>query len=165
MHFGDLHTPLINTRRRQALKTAIGAAASLALPALASSRRAMPSILDGPFYPPLSQRAQSLDGDADLTLVKNRGGDAAVARASRELLDLFGVVSDVDGRRVDGATVPRWKFGSAMCSAAAAIRAVRAARSMPRFRASAAARPTPETPADFAPSDLCRIQGARRTST
>jgi protocatechuate 3,4-dioxygenase, beta subunit len=110
-----METPLVNTSRRQVFKTVTGLAASLALPALASSRRAMPAITEGPFYPPLSYRARSLDWDADLTLVQSRSGDAPVARASGELLDLFGVVSDVDGRIVDGATVEIWQcdaFGS-----------------------------------------------------
>jgi protocatechuate 3,4-dioxygenase, beta subunit len=110
-----MQTSIISTRRRQVFKTMAGLAAGLAFPALASSRRAMPAISEGPFYPPLSYRARSLDWDADLTQVQGRSGDAAVARASGEVLDLFGVVGDVDGRIVDGATVEIWQcdaFGS-----------------------------------------------------
>jgi protocatechuate 3,4-dioxygenase, beta subunit len=107
-----MQTSIISTRRRQVFKTMAGLAAGLAFPALASSRRAMPAISEGPFYPPLSFRARSLDWDADLTQVQGRSGDAAVARASGEVLDLFG---DVNGRIVDGATVEIWQcdaFGS-----------------------------------------------------
>jgi protocatechuate 3,4-dioxygenase, beta subunit len=110
-----MQTSIISTRRRQVFKTMAGLAAGLAFPALASSRRAMPAISEGPFYPPLSFRARSLDWDADLTQVQGRSGDAAVARASGEVLDLFGVVGDVNGRIVDGATVEIWQcdaFGS-----------------------------------------------------
>jgi protocatechuate 3,4-dioxygenase, beta subunit len=110
-----MHTPLAHTHRRHVLKTVTGLAASVALPAFASSRRALPAITEGPFYPPLSYRARSLDWDADLTLVQGRSDDASVTRASGELLDLFGVVSDVDGRIVDAATVEIWQcdvFGS-----------------------------------------------------
>jgi protocatechuate 3,4-dioxygenase, beta subunit len=110
-----MHTPLAHTHRRHVLKTVTGLAASVALPAFASSRRALPAITEGPFYPSLSYRARSLDWDADLTLVQGRSDDASVTRASGELLDLFGVVSDVDGRIVDAATVEIWQcdvFGS-----------------------------------------------------
>lgn len=110
-----MKTSTISSGRRQVLKTASGLVASLALPSLASSRRALPAITEGPFYPPLSYRARSLDWDADLSVVRGRSGDAVVAHASGELLDLFGVVSDVDGRIVDGATVEIWQcdvFGS-----------------------------------------------------
>ena len=114
-----MQTPQVNAHRRHVLKTVTGLAASVAaslgFPALASSRRALPAISEGPFYPPLSYRARSLDWDADLTLVQGRSGDASVARASGELLDLYGVVSDVNGRIVDGATVEIWQcdvFGS-----------------------------------------------------
>ena len=114
-----MQTPPARNHRRHVLKTVTGLAASVAaslgFPAFASSRRALPAINEGPFYPPLSYRARSLDWDADLTLVQGRSGDASVARASGELLDLYGVVSDVDGRIVDGATVEIWQcdvFGS-----------------------------------------------------
>lgn len=123
IHCSRMETALINTRRRQVLKTATGMAAavaaglaaSLTFPALASSRRTLPAVAEGPFYPPLSYRARSLDWDADLTIVRGHSGEASDARASGELLDLFGVVSDTNGRIVDGATVEIWQcdvFGS-----------------------------------------------------
>ena len=76
--------PLDCTGRRGALRRlgAAGAAASLAWPALASSRRAaLPPMTDGPFYPPPSWRAASTDWDADLTRVQ-RSAPVAAAQLS-----------------------------------------------------------------------------------
>jgi protocatechuate 3,4-dioxygenase, beta subunit len=100
----------ISRGRRRALKTVAGAVVAIAVPALASSRRALPSITDGPFYPSLAYRARSLDWDADLTTVRGRAADGQTPpRASGEHLDLYGVVSDANGRIVDAAEVEIWQ--------------------------------------------------------
>ena len=90
------------TRRTLLLATA----AALALPALASSRRALAPMTDGPFYPPPAWRAQWTDWDADLTRVQ-RGGQWLQARG--ELLGLAGVVADVKGRLIDKAEIEIWQ--------------------------------------------------------
>jgi len=82
------------------------AAAALPLPALASSRRVMASMTDGPFYPPRRWRAQWSDWDADLTLV-SEGAQRHVARG--EHLGLALVVADEKGRLIDGAEVEIWQ--------------------------------------------------------
>ncbi len=114
-----MSTLRVSQQRRLALKSTLGAIAgvtALALPALASSRRALPSMTEGPFYPSLAYRARSLDWDADLTTVQGRAPDGQPRpRARGEHLDLLGVVSDANGRIVDGAEVEIWQcdvFGS-----------------------------------------------------
>lgn len=106
----------VSVHRRSALKSTLGAIALLALPALASSRRALPRMTEGPFYPSPAYRARSLDWDADLTTVQGRAADGrARPRARGEHLDLVGTVSDANGRIVDGAEVEIWQcdvFGS-----------------------------------------------------
>ncbi len=82
------------------------AAATLALPALASSRRALAPMTDGPFYPARAWRAQWTDWDADLTRVQ-RGTQVLQARG--ELLGLAATVADVNGRIVDKAEVEIWQ--------------------------------------------------------
>lgn len=102
--------------RRLALKSCLGVVATVALPALASSRRALPGMAEGPFYPSLAYRARSLDWDADLTTVQGRASDGQPRpRARGEHLDLVGTVSDAKGRIVDGAEIEIWQcdvFGS-----------------------------------------------------
>ena len=83
-----------------------GAAATLAWPAIASSRRALPSMTDGPFYPPKRWRAQWSDWDADLTRV-TQGSESHIARG--EHLGLSLQVADAKGRLVDGAEVEIWQ--------------------------------------------------------
>ena len=106
----------VSPHRRSALKGTLGVIAMLALPALASSRRALPRMAEGPFYPSPAYRARSLDWDADLTTVQGRAADGpARPRARGEHLDLVGTVSDANGRIVDGAEVEIWQcdvFGS-----------------------------------------------------
>lgn len=51
----------------------LGVAASLALPALASSRRVLQPMTEGPFYPPRAWRQRWADWDADLTRVVQDG--------------------------------------------------------------------------------------------
>ncbi len=92
----------LNTRRTLLL----GAAASLALPAVASSRRALAGMAEGPFYPSPAWRAQWTDWDADLSRVQ-RG--AQVLQARGELLGLGFVVADVNGRLVDRCEVEIWQ--------------------------------------------------------
>jgi len=98
-------TPLAH--RRPLLRLACVAAASLALPALASSRRVvMPSMTDGPFYPPRAWRERDTDWDADLTRVQ-RGSQVLAARG--EALGLDVTVVDAGGRALDGAEVEIWQ--------------------------------------------------------
>ena len=97
--------------RRQLL---IGAAAALALPALASSRRALVAMTDGPFYPPRAWREQWDDWDADLSRVQ-RSGQVLVARGEHLGLELR--VVDTDGHAIDAAVVEIWQ-----CDASAAYR-------------------------------------------
>lgn len=95
--------PLIAHRRRIVISTA----ALLAAPTLASSRRTMASMTEGPFYPPRAWRAQWPDWDADLSRVRQRDGSSLVARG--ELLGLEGQVTDSGGRLIDGAEVEIWQ--------------------------------------------------------
>jgi protocatechuate 3,4-dioxygenase beta subunit len=97
------------TPRRRPLLAAAAAVAALALPALASSRRAvLPSMTDGPFYPPRAWRAQrGRDWDADLTRVDRPGAPPLAARG--EHLGLALQVVDADGRLVDDAEVEIWQ--------------------------------------------------------
>ena len=91
--------------RRHALRALAAGAAALALPALASSRRAIARMTDGPFYPPRSWRERWSDWDADLTRVQGAAG--RVARG--EHLGLEGRVVDVDDRAIDSATIEIWQ--------------------------------------------------------
>ncbi|HEU4460579.1 MAG TPA: intradiol ring-cleavage dioxygenase [Methylibium sp.] len=82
-------------------------AATLAFPALASSRRTIASMTVGPFYPPRAWRErQHGDWDADLTRVAR---DGRVLAARGERLGLEGRVVDAQGRIVDGAEVEIWQ--------------------------------------------------------
>ena len=91
-------------RTRRALLLAV--AASVAAPALASSRRSLAPMSEGPFYPPRAWRERWEDWDADLTRVQ-RGG--AVSAAAGEALGLQAVVADTTGRLIDGAEVEIWQ--------------------------------------------------------
>ena len=94
------------TRRHLLLGTA---AATLALPALASSRRTLAAMTDGPFYPPRAWREGGPlagDWDADLTHVQRAG---RVATAQGEHLGVQAVVTDTQGRLVDGTEVEIWQ--------------------------------------------------------
>lgn len=92
---------LVWPQRRRHLATGVGlAAAWLAGPALASSRRGLPAMTEGPFYPV----RRPLDDDADLTRVSGQG-----ATAQGEWLDIGGVVVDVNGRLIDGAVIEIWQ--------------------------------------------------------
>jgi protocatechuate 3,4-dioxygenase, beta subunit len=84
----------------------LGGASALALPALASSRRALAPMTEGPFYPPRAWRDRVPDWDADLTRVQ-RGGQVLVARG--EHLALQAVVADTQGRLIDNAEVEIWQ--------------------------------------------------------
>ncbi|MBI5719065.1 MAG: intradiol ring-cleavage dioxygenase [Burkholderiales bacterium] len=101
----------MNPNRRTFVVTAwaAGLAASVPCPALASSRRALRQMTDGPFYPPVRWRAQWSDWDADLTRV-TQGSETLVARG--EHLGLALAVLDTDGRLVDGAEVEIWQCDS-----------------------------------------------------
>jgi len=99
-----------NPCRRRLVSAAVLGAVTLALPALATSRRRLPPMTDGPFYPPLAYRSRSVDWDADLTEVRGTAPDGQPRpRALGEHLDLHGPVIDVDGRVVDGAEVEIWQ--------------------------------------------------------
>lgn len=97
-------TPLLP--RRLWLHGAAAAAASLALPALAGSQRALARMTDGPFYPPRKWREAWTDQDADLSRVQ-RG--ERVLTAQGEHLGLEGTVVDTFGRTIDGAEVEIWQ--------------------------------------------------------
>ncbi len=84
----------------------LSGAALLAVPALASSRRALAPMTDGPFYPPRAWRERWTDWDADLTRVQD-GSRTLLARG--EHLGLEAVVADTGGRLVDGAEVEIWQ--------------------------------------------------------
>jgi protocatechuate 3,4-dioxygenase beta subunit len=90
------------------LFTMAGAAtlAALAWPALASSKRMVAGMTDGPFYPPRAWREQWSDWDADLSRVQ-RGGRTLVARGEHLGLELQ--LADVNGRAIDGAEVEIWQ--------------------------------------------------------
>jgi protocatechuate 3,4-dioxygenase beta subunit len=97
-------------RRRSILGTCAAVAASaIALPALASSRRVIAPMTDGPFYPPRAWRERWTDWDADLTTVQ-RDGRTLIATGERLGLDLQ--LSDGAGRIVDGAQVEIWQCDS-----------------------------------------------------
>ena len=73
-------------RRRSMLGSCAAVAASaIVMPALASSRRTIAPMTDGPFYPPRDWRERSADWDADLTRVQR---DGRTLRASGEWLGL-----------------------------------------------------------------------------
>jgi protocatechuate 3,4-dioxygenase, beta subunit len=94
-------------RRRSVLGSCVAMAASaIALPALASSRRAIAPMTDGPFYPPRAWRERWTDWDADLTTVQ-RDGRTLTAGGERFGLDLQ--LADTGGRIVDGAEVEIWQ--------------------------------------------------------
>jgi protocatechuate 3,4-dioxygenase, beta subunit len=86
-----------------------GAAAlgSVATPALMSSRRTLPAMTEGPFYPPRAWREAWPDWDADLTRVQRRDGSTLTARG--EGLGLALRVVDSQDRLVDGAEVEIWQ--------------------------------------------------------
>ena len=96
----------MNTLRRRFLATGTVAAAALALPALASSRRILAPMTDGPFYPARAWRERWPDWDADLTRVER---DGKVLEARGEHLGLEAVVADTKGRLIDGAEVEIWQ--------------------------------------------------------
>ncbi|HEY6513212.1 MAG TPA: intradiol ring-cleavage dioxygenase [Burkholderiaceae bacterium] len=100
-----MHAARLN-RRRALCCVAAGAAVALAAPALASSRRALARMTDGPFYPPRSWRERWPDWDADLTRVQQAGGGRV---AQGEHLGLEGRVIDVNERMIDGATIEIWQ--------------------------------------------------------
>jgi protocatechuate 3,4-dioxygenase beta subunit len=97
--------------RRALFMTAVAGAAVLALPStFAASRRSLPAITEGPFYPSLSYRARSVDWDADLTRVSGHLPDGQPRPpAAGELLDLHGPLLDTDGRPIDNAEVEIWQ--------------------------------------------------------
>jgi len=94
------------TGRRRVLRALTASAAALALPALASSRRAIARMTDGPFYPPRAWRERWSDWDADLTRVEDIAGNRL---AKGEHLGLEGRLVDTAERAIDGATVEIWQ--------------------------------------------------------
>jgi protocatechuate 3,4-dioxygenase beta subunit len=93
--------------RRDVLRLMVAAsAATLALPALATSRRVIARMTDGPFYPPRAWRERWSDWDADLTRVDQAGGTRV---AKGEHLGLEARVVDRNGRAIDAATVEIWQ--------------------------------------------------------
>ena len=109
----SMPTPPIPKPGRRRFTLGAGAAL-LAWPALASSRRVVTAMTDGPFYPPRAWREQWSDWDADLSRVQR---DGRTLEARGELLGLELQVQDVNGRRIDGAEIEIWQ-----CDALAAYR-------------------------------------------
>jgi protocatechuate 3,4-dioxygenase beta subunit len=97
--------PPLLTRRRLTFG-ALAAASTLAVPALASSRRTVAEMTDGPFYPPRAWREQWSDWDADLSRVQR---DGRTLQARGEHLGLELRLADVNGRLIDGAEVEIWQ--------------------------------------------------------
>jgi protocatechuate 3,4-dioxygenase beta subunit len=95
--------PVSSPSRR---RLALAGAAMLACPAMASSRRVVAPMTDGPFYPPRAWREQWSDWDADLSRVQ-RDGRTAVARGEHLGLELQ--LEDTNGRAIDGAEVEIWQ--------------------------------------------------------
>lgn len=97
-------------RRRRVLASTgrllLAGVAGLGVPALASSRRALAEMTEGPFYPPRAWREAWPDQDADLSRVR-QGGQLLQARGEHLGLEL--VVADTAGRLVDGAEVEIWQ--------------------------------------------------------
>jgi protocatechuate 3,4-dioxygenase beta subunit len=117
----------MNIPRRRFLATGSLAAATLALPALATSRRALVPMTDGPFYPARAWRERWADWDANLTRVER---DGQVLAARGEHLGLEAVVADTKGRLIDGAEVEIWQ-----CDAMAVYRHPRQPAAPGRFDA------------------------------
>jgi protocatechuate 3,4-dioxygenase, beta subunit len=98
---------IVTPRRRFIVAAGAASAATLAWPALAQTRAALPAMTDGPFYPSAAWRQRvGEDWDADLTLTR-RAGKTLVARG--EHLGLALVVADSRGRAIDGAEVEIWQ--------------------------------------------------------
>jgi len=100
-----LRHPFNPGRRRVALAGA-AACAAVACPALASSRRVVATMTDGPFYPPRAWREQWPDWDADLSRVQR---DGRTLLAHGEHLGLELQLADTHGRAIDGAEVEIWQ--------------------------------------------------------
>jgi protocatechuate 3,4-dioxygenase beta subunit len=95
-----------NTDRRRLSFAAGAALALLGCPALASSRRSVVPMTDGPFYPPRVWREQWSDWDADLSRVQ-RAGQVLTARGEHLGLELQ--LADAHGRAIDGAEIEIWQ--------------------------------------------------------
>ena len=98
--------PLPQHGRRRLALGGMAALSLLAAPALASSRRTVAQMTDGPFYPPRAWREQWADWDADLSRVQ-RDGRTLVARGEHLGLELRLV--DTGDRLIDGAEVEIWQ--------------------------------------------------------
>ena len=102
----------MDLRRRLLISTAasgVAACAAIALPALATSRRALAAMTDGPFYPPRAWRERGPlagDWDADLTRVQRAG---RLLSARGEHLGLQLRVADTQDRLIDEAEVELWQ--------------------------------------------------------
>ena len=97
--------PIEHPPRRRAVLMA-AAATALAGPALASSRRALAEMTEGPFYPPRAWREAWPDQDADLSRV--RIGEQLL-QAQGEHLGIELVVADTAGRLIDQAEIEIWQ--------------------------------------------------------
>lgn len=104
MHMAAPPTP--RPGRRRFTLGSVATLSLLAAPALASSRRTVAEMTDGPFYPPRAWREQWTDWDADLSRVQ-RDGRTLVARGEHLGLELL--LADVNGRVIDGAEVEIWQ--------------------------------------------------------
>lgn len=75
-------------------------------PALASSRRNIAAMTEGPFYPPRAWREQWPDWDADLSRVQR---DGVTQQARGEHLGLELQLADTGGRVIDAAQIEIWQ--------------------------------------------------------
>jgi protocatechuate 3,4-dioxygenase beta subunit len=103
MQTGAISMPHPFLSRRQLLVggVTLGAGAPvMAQDLLDVLRRSTPAQELGPFYPTV----RPLDQDSDLTRLAGSGGTA-----SGEIIDVFGTVSDQDGRPIAGAKLDLWQ--------------------------------------------------------
>lgn len=87
--------------RRQFIATGSIAATGSAL---AEVRHPTPAEIEGPFYPKVAQK----DKDFDLTQIEGNGG---VAKG--KVIVIEGVVTDVEGKAIEDATVDLWQANAA----------------------------------------------------
>ena len=155
----------MRAQRRRLLGAAGAAAAWLAMPALAATRTPLPRMTDGPFYPSVSYRAPAASTGTPTSppcVARDPDGQPR-PRATGELLDLFGVVVDADGKRDRprrGRDLAVRRLGSYLHPRGAGGRVDADFQGFGTHRHA-----TPRANTASAPSSRCRTPAARRTST
>ena len=96
-----------DSSRRRSHWPAAPRCAALAWPALASSRRVVAAMTDGPFYPPRAWREQWTDWDADLSRVQRDGRTLVGARRASGPGTAAG--RHATAAPIDGAEVEIWQ--------------------------------------------------------